>query len=83
MAWAVEFGASGAGLEALQRWLNGPVALVKPELPARVGETTVADVAGATDLEAATRAWAGSVWAAYADLHPLARRWVEAATGRR
>jgi len=67
------------GTEALRRWLDGRVALGKPELPAFRGELTIADVHGATDPESHGRAvesWARSTWQAYAPLHPLARTWL-------
>ena len=72
----------GEGLAGLQRWLSGKVPLVKPELPERFGGVTVADAAEAEDPPAAVDAWARSTWAAYAELHPIARRWVETATAR-
>ena len=82
LAWALEFGGGGEGLAGLQRWLSGKVPLVKPELPERFGGVTVADAAEAEDPPAAVDAWARSTWAAYAELHPIARRWVETATAR-
>jgi hypothetical protein len=73
----LEHGASTAtGLEPLTRWLNGARALEKPALPEKRGGVTLGDVAGA---EAAQwpdelRRWGASVWAAYGDLQPWARK---------
>ena len=75
----LEEGASEAtGSDTLHRWLNGPGVLEKPPLPAQRGALTMADLDGIDDPAAwreAVRRWAESVWAAYAELHPLARRW--------
>src|SRR5579859_7776824 len=53
VAWALEFGGGGDGLAALQRWLNGRVPLLKPDLPERFGEVTIVDVVDADDLRVA------------------------------
>jgi hypothetical protein len=72
-------GASEAtGTDFLPRWLNGTSTLDKPVLPAERGALTLADLAGIDDPVAwreAVRPWGETVWAAYAALHPLARRW--------
>ncbi len=86
LCWALEYSGHPAGLQALQRWLNGVPALTKPALPAARGALTIADVDTAPDaaayLAAVTR-WARATWQAYTALHPLARRWVEAALAQR
>jgi hypothetical protein len=82
LCWALEYGGHPSGLKALQRWLDGPTRIEKPELPTFRGALTVADVNGALDPEAyaaAARRWAGSTWDAYSALHLVARRWVEEA----
>ena len=79
-------GSRARGSDALRRWLDGGRAdLEKPELPARRGELTIADVRGAEGpvaYDEAVERWARSTWEAYAPLHGLARSWVEAATAR-
>lgn len=80
--WALEFGGGEQGLKALQSWLNGRVPLAKPALPSFFGEVTIADLAVADSLDRGVEAWARSTWAAYSELHPIARTWVRAATGR-
>ena len=77
--WAVERGGGEWGLRALQRWLDTNPALHKPALPDRRGELTIADLAGAADYLAAQGQWARSTWAAYRDLHEVARTWIDAA----
>ena len=79
--WALEFG-GGEGLKALQSWLNGRVPLAKPPLPSSFGRVTVVDVSTAAALAPAVDTWARSIWAAYSELHDLARAWVRTATGR-
>lgn len=86
LAYILEEGGSRAvGDEALGRWLDGRVSLVKPELPERRGELTVADVRDAPTPEAyveAVERWARSTWEAYEPLHDVARRWLERARSR-
>lgn len=84
----LEEGASEAtGSDTLHRWLDGTRILEKPALPATRGALSMADLAGIDDSVAwreAVRRWAESVWQAYAELHPLARRWsAEAGAARR
>jgi hypothetical protein len=67
---------------AIQKWLNGAVALDKPAAPEARGQMTVADLQAANDADEHTklvRAWAENVWAAYAAQHELARGWIQAA----
>lgn len=75
----LENGISAAtGAPALRDWLDGPSALEKPPLPETRGEITLADVEDIAEpggWREAVGAWAKSTWQAYAELHPLARRW--------
>ncbi|MBI5030262.1 MAG: hypothetical protein HZB51_07030 [Chloroflexi bacterium] len=67
---------------AIQKWLNGKVALEKPSLLTNLGSMTIADVQDAATIEEhikRVRAWAENVWAAYAVQHEIARAWVKAA----
>lgn len=85
LCWAVERGGSEAGLRALQRWLNGPVPLIKPDIPKQRGRLTVAAIADAVDAGAykpALDRWARSTWEAYSPLHEVARRWIDEAVSR-
>jgi hypothetical protein len=71
----MEFDGSERGLKALQAWLNGRVPLVRPEIPSSRGPLTSRDVLDEQNsLGPAVDRWARATWAAYADLHPLARR---------
>jgi hypothetical protein len=84
----LEEGASAAiGTDFLHRWLDGAARIEKPKLPAERGRLTLADLAGIeepSEWRQAVRRWADSVWDAYADLQPLARRWAaEARQARR
>jgi Family of unknown function (DUF5946) len=84
LCWALEFNGRERGLKALQAWLNGRVPLVKPPIPASRGLLTVQDVLDDQDsLGPAVDRWARTTWAAYADLHAIARRWVKEATDHR
>ena len=86
LCWAVERGGSEAGLQALQRWLNGSVPLDKPVIPKDRGQLTVADIAGAADqaaYEAALDRWARSTWEAYSPLHEIARHWIDETVSQR
>jgi hypothetical protein len=82
----LEEGISAAtGAPALRDWLDGKRELDKPALPEARGEVTLGDVEGIEEpgpWREAVRAWAESAWSAYAELHPLARRWAaEAGAG--
>ncbi len=71
---------------AIQRWLNGNVAIEKPTLLASVGRLTIADVAAAQDTGARAQVaqeWVDSVWLAYASQQELARRWIREAVAAR
>jgi Family of unknown function (DUF5946) len=83
LGWIVEQGAATAvGPEALRRWLSGTPRLDKPPLPERRGATTIGDLpaeAPPAEWGEAVRGWAECIWSAYEPLHPVARRWIEAA----
>jgi len=82
VGWAVERGGGEWGLRRLQRWLDSGPRLEKPALPAGHAALTIADVAGIADTDtyiAALDRWARSSWAAYSELHDIARRWIDAA----
>ena len=76
----LEQGASPAvGADALRRWLDPGRRLDKPNLPPRRGEMTIGDLpaeAGPAAWAESVRRWAESTWAAYAEIHPLAREWL-------
>jgi hypothetical protein len=80
--WALERGGAEWGLRRLQRWLDSGPKLDKPALPPARGALTIADVASAADAGAyiaSLDAWASSTWAAYSELHDIARRWIDEA----
>lgn len=84
LGWAVERGGGEWGLRALQRWLDRGVTLKKPAVPVDRGKLTLSDVIEAADTDAYVAAldrWARSTWIAYADLHDVARRWIDEAVG--
>lgn len=71
-----------SGGPGLRRWLDGTRELDKPPLPEARGEITLGDVERIDEAGAwrvAVQAWAVSTWRAYAELHPLARKWAEEA----
>jgi hypothetical protein len=76
---------AASGSPALRDWLDGSRPLEKPPLPEARGAVTLGDVEAIESpgpWREAVRAWAASTWQAYAELHPLARRWAaEAARG--
>lgn len=79
---AFEHPGDSAPLKAVQQWLNGRVELARPEAPMGRGGMTLADLpheGPREDLDAAIRRWARAVWEAYAELHPLARKWTRQA----
>ena len=82
VGWAVERAGDEWGLRKLQRWLDTGPKLEKAALPAGRGAMTIADLANAADSDeyvAALDRWARSTWAAYSELHEIARRWIDAA----
>jgi hypothetical protein len=87
LCWILESAAGAAvGPGRLHRWLSGDRRLDKPKLPEQRGVLTIGDLPqGGSPAEWArkVREWAGCTWAAYAQLHPVARSWVaEAARDR-
>jgi hypothetical protein len=69
---------------AIQRWLNGPIALDRPAVLAQRGDITIVSLLPARTPEELARLmseWAASVWATYASQHELARHWIALALG--
>ena len=69
---------------AIQKWLNGSLAIEKPEGLSFRGGMTVADVSLARNAEEHIKRvheWAQSVWDAYTVQHDLARAWIQTALG--
>jgi uncharacterized protein DUF5946 len=64
---------------AVQRWLNGPSPIDKPELPPTYGAITIRELVDTDDpvryRELLLR-WARSTWDAYASLHDAAHAWI-------
>lgn len=83
---AMEHESRPESLSAVQRWLSASPPSEKPLVPERRGSLTIASVIEAPNraaLDHAVRAWAGSVWDAYAPLHALAREWTAEAFASR
>jgi hypothetical protein len=79
---ALDHGGNAAVYRAIQRWLNGPAPVEKPEIPYDRGMVTIADLQGVNlpaDYSRALQRWSLSTWEAYASLHPLARSFVQSA----
>jgi hypothetical protein len=77
---ALERGNDRELIDGIQRWLSSNPAIEKPQLPAKRGELTIADVSEIADPDSygvAVNAWARSSWSAYEDLQPIARQWLE------
>lgn len=71
---------------AIPAWLNHPRDILKPSLVANRGAITIADVPGDAlpdEHASRVRAWATSVWLAYAPQHALAREWLKQALGEK
>jgi hypothetical protein len=71
---------------AIPAWLNRPREIKKPPLVNERGRMTIADVApGLSPEEHASRvrAWAESVWRAYAPQQAIAREWLKQALGEK
>ena len=70
---------------SIPAWLNGPRGdLQKPPLLERRGDMTIADLSGASspgEYAERVRAWAASVWQAYAPQQRMAREWLREALG--
>jgi hypothetical protein len=84
LCWIIEGGAgAAAGPERLHRWLSGDRRLDKPALPRHRGAATLGDLprdGDPSEWGEAVRTWAESTWAAYAELHEMARSWVAQAS---
>ena len=81
---AIERGGDPDVYVAIQRWLNGSIALDRPAVLAQRGDITIASLLPATtpaELARLIRQWSDSVWAAYAGQHELARHWIDRALG--
>jgi len=66
-------------VKGIQRWLDTYPDLRKPPLPSFQGSLTIAHVCAIDEPLAygqAVEDWARSVWEAYRDLQPLARKWL-------
>ncbi|MBN1313007.1 MAG: hypothetical protein JXB30_16465 [Anaerolineae bacterium] len=64
---------------AIQQWLDGVVAIRKPDVPNNRGSMTIVDICAAgnpVEYVGLVRAWAENVWEAYADQHDLAYWWI-------
>ena len=86
MCAAMEGEGADAVNGAVQRWLNGPRAIERPDdVPAgRRGALTVIYVHQAADADDYLRRvqeWARSTWAAWETHHAIARKWIEQAGG--
>lgn len=78
----VEHNGDPAIYAAIPRWLNGSVALEKPEVLTRRGAITIANVLATPNVEARVKRiheWADHVWGFYASQHELAQAWITAA----
>lgn len=67
---------------AIQQWLNGNVALTKPEILPFLGSLTIVDIKRAQNPIAQQQlvaAWIHNVWQAYASQHELAEEWIKLA----
>jgi hypothetical protein len=76
---AMEMSGDQAVLSGVQRWLSSNPRIAKPALPASRGARTIADAYGLDDPASygeALEEWGHSVWAAYSDLHAIAREWI-------
>ena len=80
----LEFGGDPRVYAAIQKWLNHPGSLAKPEVLPFFGHLTVTSVYQADSPQEnlrRVRAWAEEVWTAYAPQQSLARDWVREALG--
>jgi uncharacterized OB-fold protein len=71
--------------QAVQKCLNGPQTVERPEEPppGKRGALTIDYVHGATDAEEhikRVREWARSTWSAWSAYHEMARQWIDLAT---
>ena len=82
----IEHGDSPNSYWAIPASLNKPRDIHKPPLLNNRGSFTIADVptgAPPEEYAARVRAWAESVWQAYAPQHAIAREWLKQALGER
>lgn len=82
---ALEYDETVAINQAVQRWLNGPKVVERPEEPPprKRGDLTIVYIHGAADTEEHVqriREWARSTWSAWGMYHDLARQWIDRAT---
>lgn len=73
---------TAVGADSLREWLDGASPVERPDLPSSYGELTIAHIreSGSPEEHAArVEEWSQSTWKAYAELHELARSWVEQA----
>jgi hypothetical protein len=85
---AVELGNATEANRAVQQWLNGSRALLRPGQPepGKRGILTILDVHITTDPDEhvrRVREWARTVWAAWRSYHRIAKQWTDAAAGAR
>lgn len=80
---ALEHGGDESLLRSVQHWLSRTRDVAKPAVPAARGTVTIDDVIAALPEErhAVVQRWAESAWAAWAEHHELARRWIAEALG--
>jgi len=84
MCTALEYDDSRTINQAMQRWLNGPRVVERPEPPPPLkrGDLTIAYLDGAANPEEhlkRVREWARSTWNAWSAYHDLARQWIDRA----
>jgi hypothetical protein len=87
VCWAIEFGGAETGYRALQQliernpWRDRPYPPA-PGIPKARGSITVATLRDLDEpqlLISGVDRWARSAWVAYADLHVIAREWIQQA----
>jgi hypothetical protein len=81
---AIEYDRSVEVNAAIQKWLNGPIDLQKPKLLIERGEINILHLKNVIEPEERAQRvdeWCQNIWAAYAELHDIARSVVWAALG--
>jgi Family of unknown function (DUF5946) len=81
---ALERDDAGPINQAVQRWLDGPKVIERPEEPPprKRGELTIVYLYSATDAEEHVKRvqeWARSTWSAWRAYHDLAKQWIDLA----
>jgi uncharacterized protein DUF5946 len=79
---AIEYNRSVEVNAAIQKWLSGSIDLQKPKVLTQRGELTVLHIQNISDPKERARRieeWCHNIWAAYAELHDVARSYVQAA----